>query len=282
VEACIRRESVPSGYNRYPELIDHRYFFHELDEQGNEQGNYTCGLVRNAVANQLLDEGLDFADTSYLARFIDNKSIAGFMIEHAVLSSLQLNGLSISENLRTSMKLRVLRDPFSFNDDFTKKPVLYRPKKCNFKAIDGIILLIKDANKARKKLMMFPLQITLAPDTHADSRKMFFKEYGNWITDLSNFDVEVQFLWITPEPRDDKEYQAGPDGQPPKHLERYIPFKKVNKRLWEDYEDAMKKLEKKKAAKREPPKETAAEGEPPKETAAKGKPPKRRSDRLKQ
>jgi hypothetical protein len=53
-----------------------------FNEHGNEQGNYTCGLVRNAVANQLLDEGLDFADTGYLpslARFIDKKSIAGLM-----------------------------------------------------------------------------------------------------------------------------------------------------------------------------------------------------------
>jgi hypothetical protein len=169
------------------------------------------------------------------------------MIEHAVLSSMRSNGLAIGEDIATSMEPRALQGPLSFNDDFTEKPVLYRPKSFNFKAIDGIILLIKDTKKTRKKLMMFPLQITLAPATHADSRVEFFKSYGNWITGLSRFDVEVQFLWITPESRDNKEHPAGPDGQPPKHLERYIPFKVVSKRLWEKYEVATGKLPKRRS-----------------------------------
>jgi hypothetical protein len=63
-----------------------------------------CGLVRNAVADQLLLEK-DLADTDFLlslACFIDNPPATEFVIEHAVLSSIG-----------KSMDIRPLRDPLS-------------------------------------------------------------------------------------------------------------------------------------------------------------------------
>jgi len=44
-----------------------------------------------------------------------------------------------------------------------------------------------------KKLLMYPIQITLVP-FHSDSRLKFFEAYGKWITDISRFDVELEFL----------------------------------------------------------------------------------------
>jgi hypothetical protein len=50
VDACIRRRTVPAGTSA--SLIDHRYFY------SNEfEGNYTCGIVREAVARQLWKYG---------------------------------------------------------------------------------------------------------------------------------------------------------------------------------------------------------------------------------
>ena len=48
--ACFSRSEPPPGIPN--DLIDHRYFFQDEDDG---RGNYTCGLVRNAVADQLLE-----------------------------------------------------------------------------------------------------------------------------------------------------------------------------------------------------------------------------------
>jgi hypothetical protein len=45
-------------------LTDHRYFY-----RVNGRGNYTCGLIRDAVADKLLNLGINFADTEPVAGF---------------------------------------------------------------------------------------------------------------------------------------------------------------------------------------------------------------------
>jgi hypothetical protein len=258
VKACLCRKGVPPG-DRY-DLIDHRYFF-----QCEGRGNYTCGLARDAVGDQLLLEE-NFADTNFLVslpEFINNKSIARFMIEYAILSSIRSKGLNIGAGIGSAMELRPLETPPEVDNAITGKPVLYRPRKVNFKTIDGIIILIKPnklndeedtengkEKRKKKKMLMFPFQIAVAPATHANSREEFFEEYSRWITNLSKFDVEVQFLWITPECSQSQEYPAEPKRKWPKHVERYIPFKDVDKGIAEDYEEAQKRVPKDEAASR--------------------------------
>ena len=245
--ACFRHETIPIGRLAHCQLIDHRYFY-ELD---NNQGRYTCSLIRDAVGDQLLAWNQDFADTDFLTslpKFIDNRAVAGYMIEHAVLSSIRSNGLAVSAGIKKAMEVRLLTNVYDIKTDIMGTPVLYRPKKFNFKAIDGMIVLINDGEGAKKKkLLMFPLQITLAPADHKDSRQEFFKEYGSWIRDISNFDVEIQFLWITPECLANQTYPASTIPEWPEHQERYIPLQEVNQGIWEKYEDAQQKLLKTKA-----------------------------------
>jgi hypothetical protein len=239
VTACFRHETIPIGRDTHLDLIDHRYFY-----ERDGKGWYTCSLIRDAVVDQLLAWNEDFADTDFLTSlsdFIDNKSVAGFMIEHAVLSSIRSNGLAIGAEIGKAMKVKLLRGLSDINTDIIDTAVLYRPKKFNFKAIDGMIVLIKPSEKdAKKKLLMFPLQITLAPADHTDSREQFFEEYGWWIIGFSSFDVEIQFLWIIPECHGSQEYPASLHPKRPKNLERYIPLQDVNQRIWEKYEDAQK------------------------------------------
>jgi hypothetical protein len=247
VTACFRHETIPIGRDAHLDLIDHRYCYELRDHRG----WYTCSLIRDAVGDQLLSWNENFADTDFLTSlpdFIDNRSIAGYMVEHAVLSSIRSNGLTIDAEIGKAMDVKLLRGLSDIKTDITGTAVLYRPQKFNFKAIDGMIVLVKPGEKnTKKKLLMFPLQITIAPADHANSREQFFEEYGSWITDLTNFDVEVQFLWITPECRDMQEYPASLRPKWPKHLERYIPLRVVNHGIWEKYEDAQKRLLKTKA-----------------------------------
>ena len=295
--ACFYHNPVPSGWYEHLTLVDHRYFYRYIDNS-EWCGGYTCGLVRDAVAEELLlDQGVDFADTDFLLsldRFIDNPSVLSFIIEHAVLLSIRSHGLAIGAGIKKPMVLRHLKRQPEFEKDATDKPVLYRPKIFNFKAIDGIIICIKPeenemaaktneksdeknetaeemnkkndeksdekdkekkAKEGKKKLLMFPIRITLAPASHSDSHAKFFEAYGKWITDISKFDVELEFLWISPELCDSQDHPASKEPPWPAHKERYVPLKTVNNDIWEKYERVKKKMEttqdaKPKAAKR--------------------------------
>jgi hypothetical protein len=123
----------------------------------------------------------------------------------------------------------------------TGKPVLYRPEICNFPAIDGMIVLIKPKEKGRKKpkLLMVPIQITVNLSDHADSHAAFVKDYITWTKGLSEFDVELEFVWITPEEDRVGEHKAESKSKCPKHNERYVPFKGVSKGIWRQYKNAL-------------------------------------------
>lgn len=236
---CIHQR-VPSGYSDYFDLIDHRYFFRQKDRKG----NYACGLVRDAVADQLLEEGVNFADTDWLTSlpdFIKNKSITGFLIKHAVLSAIRQNGLAIGKSLGKSMQVKRLKGPGDLITAVTGKPVLYRPEICNFPAIDAMTVLIKPKEKKgdKPKLLMVPIQITVNRPGHADSHAAFVNDYTKWTKSLSGFDVELEFVWITPEEDSVKEHKAKSKSKCPEHNERYIPFKRVSEEIWRQYQNAL-------------------------------------------
>jgi hypothetical protein len=243
VTACFYHENVPVGYHGHPDLIDHRYFHNQPDKKGNEKGNYTCGLVRDAVADQLLEEGFNFADINLLTLLPDlikNKSITGFIIEHAVLSSIRRDGLAIGKGIGGGMALKTLKD-CSVKTDVTDKPVLYRPQACNYAAIDGMIILIKSKKneEEKSKLLMVPIQITVQKSRHSDSHAAFLTKYNEWTRGLSEFDVELEFVWITSEKRDVKEHEAEPKLGSPKHIERWFPIEDVCAATWRQYQNAL-------------------------------------------
>jgi hypothetical protein len=228
-----------------------------------------CGLVRDAVADQLLQWGDNFIDANSLASLpglINNPSAVGFMIGHAILSSIRSKGLGIDAGIMRPMEVRLLTEPSDIQTDIWNEPVLYWPKKFNFETIDGIIILINpeelnDEENAKKiaqeiakkkktpqgtrtnntkverdKLFMFPLQITLARPGHSDSHEKFFKKYRKWTEHLSDFDVETQFIWITPNDRAFQSHKS--TSKWPAHGERYIPSKDVSAEIWRQYQDA--------------------------------------------
>jgi len=181
VTACFCHKEMPFGWPAHLDLID-RLYFYRLDNDG---GRYTCGLIRDAVAEQLLEWNDNFADTGFLDSLAEftNLSVAAFTIEHVVLSSTRLSRLAIAAGVGQPMKVQLLTGSSDIKTDITDQPVLYRPTKFNFKDIDGMIVLIKpdELNGAKKpKLLMFPFQIALVPDTRSDSHAMFFKEYEKW------------------------------------------------------------------------------------------------------
>ena len=63
--ACFCRKAISAEWDRDVNLIDHRYFYRD-----NGHGSYTCGLVRDAAANKLLELEINFADTDFLSGWV--------------------------------------------------------------------------------------------------------------------------------------------------------------------------------------------------------------------
>ncbi|KIW99565.1 uncharacterized protein Z518_11304 [Rhinocladiella mackenziei CBS 650.93] len=238
VTACFLNETVPSGSSGHLDLIDHRYFYHN-DE---ETGGYTCGLVREAVADQLLVESRNFLNTNFLGslrNFVNSRSMIRFIIEYAVLAVIQRDGLFICERSKDGMRLKLFVNSSSIDTDITNEWVLYRPLNYDNKAIDGIIVRIdtkkkkKYAKGERPILSLYPIQITVA-DSHSDSHATFLKEYRQWIMEQSKFDVRLEFLWITPRRLNGKEHPATSTW--PKHLERFVHLEDVSEKIWDKYQ----------------------------------------------
>ena len=191
------------------EFIDHRYFYHELNSKELlPRGNYTCGLVRNIVAAELLSSHVDFRNLVYLASpssiYLRNLSACDFIVEQAILSSIALKGLDIGAGINTPMEVVSFRGPKpKFRTDTLDKPILYRPQKFNSMTMDGIIVFIPKPNGPNLKkggqkmrLFMFPLKFSL-DRRHSDSYEKFLNHYCQWIKDLEDFDVIPEFIWMT-------------------------------------------------------------------------------------
>jgi hypothetical protein len=195
------------------------------------------------VADQLLEEGVNFADTIWLPSLPDpikNKAITGFWIEYAVLSAIRRDGLAIGKGLGKGMQVKRLKGPSDLTTGVKGKPVLYRPAICSFPAIDGMIVLIKSKKEGDKpKLLMVPIRITVNLSGHADSHAAFVKDYTKWTTGLSRFDVELEFVWITPEEDRVRVHKAESKSKCPKHKERFVPFKGISKEIWRKYQNAL-------------------------------------------
>src|SRR5436305_175868 len=109
MKACLSGRAVPQSSKDISDLVDHRYFYDEFDPACKLLvGYYTCGLSRNAVAASLLTNKVNFADQDFLRslpEYISNPSVAGFMIEQAVLSSIANNGLNIKQEINRPMEV---------------------------------------------------------------------------------------------------------------------------------------------------------------------------------
>ena len=57
--------------------------------------------------------------------------MVGFLIEHAVLSSIKSKGLTIGDDIGKSIELRLITEPSDTKTDITNNPMLYCLEKSN-------------------------------------------------------------------------------------------------------------------------------------------------------
>ena len=195
MNACILNCSI--GFID-PDLCDHRYFFRK-SQDGVTRGFSTCGVARDALTKFLRGYGAIKASEyhywlQYLPSVIHNPSVTGFLIEHACLSFIVLNGLNINMGISGGMFPQTF--PGKYPDyNRTKELVIYCPTNFNFPAIDALIVRL-DLTESKKKAWLFPVQVTIAK-RHSDSELEFFAHWAEWCDRLSDFETEVHFLWVT-------------------------------------------------------------------------------------
>jgi hypothetical protein len=161
-------------------------------------------------------------------------------MEQAVLSSIVHSGLNITSELNNPMGHTYFESNIPSFDTIKGNPVLHVPTAFNFRGIDGIIAHTgrRPRGNAKPKLFMFPLQITLAPDTHSNSRKKFFDEWETWTESLEEFDAKAEFVWITPKAAKTEGHKK--KDLHPAHVEHYVPIEHICKGVWNWYDQGKK------------------------------------------
>lgn len=191
MNGCLLQQNA----NGLTYLYDHRYFY--VDDVDN--GHYTCGLARDAMAIILREKGEDiFLKPEWfkaLADWKSNPSVLGFYVEGMCLSSISQKGLNAGLNLG-NMKVIMFQGKYPIYST-TCNLVLYIPSVFNFKAIDGLILQL---DIKAKSVHLIPIQITIAKN-HSKSEKKFFENWNTWIEDFVDYNIQTTFLWIMEEQR---------------------------------------------------------------------------------
>jgi hypothetical protein len=240
MRAVISLGPVPDTSEDIPHLVDHRYFYDQFDpELEDSVGCYSCGLARDAVSSMLLSSNVLLADVDFLQsldKYIDNASVTGFMVEKAILSSISLYGANIIAS-ETNRSMVVKSHKSRIQSLYPRKGdlVLHLPGAFNFRTVDGIIVRKVDDGEPKSRLLVFPLQITVAK-THKDSHAAFFKDWKRWSQDLGEFDVVIEFVWIVEKERDPEDYPRSTKW--PAHKERFISLSQVNTLIGDLYDKA--------------------------------------------
>jgi len=242
MRGALSQGPVQDSARVIPHLVDHRYFYDQFDPKLARVGNFSCGLARDAATGMLLENNVVFAGADFLTslpKHIDNPSVAGFMIEKAVLSSIQLYGLNAVKETNGSMIVKSYQGGIPSLYPQGGDLVLHLPGSFNFKTIDGVIVRKAAPKKGNTKeqLFVFPLQITVAKK-HKDSHATFFKQWKQWIQDLDEFDVVPEFIWISEKGGDDITHAEC--AKWPAHLERNISLHTVNVTIGNLYDVAKK------------------------------------------
>jgi len=165
------------------ELYDERFFYVDPEDIG----HCTCGLARDMMATMIRNyQNSFFLSHHWLGRmrdFKDNPIVLGFYVEHACLSSISMQGLHVADLSLGKMRTVMFSGYYPNLDDNTES-AFYIPRKFNFAAIDGLIVLRSSemaeqkGNKraktdVKKEVHLIPIQITIGKHNSKSELKFF-------------------------------------------------------------------------------------------------------------
>ena len=180
MKACLQNQSVPVDDRT---LYDLRFLYVGADGVG----HYTCGIVFVTMMRELRTRTEEFCQEAWYATVRESKNpvVQGFVSEDICLAAVGKGGLSSFDERLHQMSTAT----------FASKPdwavcihsahirYLYIPATYNFKAVDGVVLLL---DRSKMIAHMFPIQITLSM-RQRDSDEVFYTTmWDDWVRGLKD------------------------------------------------------------------------------------------------
>jgi hypothetical protein len=191
MKACLQKRPVPVDDRT---LYDLRYFYVDA----NQVAHYTCGVAFETMMRQLRIRTEQFCQDEWYAtvRSSGNPVVQGFVAEDICLAAIGKDGLMVvNEQLgpmsRATFTIKPQWDLCFRSSAHTR--YLFVPSVYNFRAVDGVILLLDRANQMAH---MLPIQITLSM-RQRDSDEVFYTTmWSDWVTGLTEAGLVVQSTFI--------------------------------------------------------------------------------------
>jgi hypothetical protein len=190
IKACLQNQPVQSEDRK---LYDLRYFYVDEDQVG----HYTCGVAFEAMMRQLRMRAEQFCQEDWYStvRASSNPVVQGFVAEDICLAAIGKDGLMIvNRDLGPMSRATFAVKPqwdLCLRTEHTR--YLFAPSTYNFRAVDGVILLL---DRAKHLAHIYPIQITLSM-RQRDSDEVFYGAmWPEWQTGLLGFTVQSTFIYI--------------------------------------------------------------------------------------
>ena len=93
-------------------------------------GHYLYSIAHNTVGGVLLKKRLDYHNIEFLnalLEYINNLSVAGFMIKHTILALITINSLSYLPYSPSLIKMSFFKGEIPFFNTSKDKTMLYIP-----------------------------------------------------------------------------------------------------------------------------------------------------------
>jgi hypothetical protein len=192
MDACLQHRHVHFDND----LIDFRYFY--LDTK--RIGDCTCGIAFETTVSILRQHRLDrFCGPEWYSAVerSSNPVVQGYLAEHICLSFIVANGLvAVDPRLRrmshASFEGLPNWDALLKSDSSLR---LYTPAPYNFKAVDGVILLLC---RGTKQAYMYPIQFTISMRHKKSDQEFYAEMWSEWASPIkkAGFTLESTFVWI--------------------------------------------------------------------------------------
>eukprot|EP01136_Pigoraptor_vietnamica_P014243 Opistho-1_new@56207 len=187
-----------AGVTDHPTSYDHRYFFAGPPTSSRPVFTAVCGVALAALAEIVRGFNMhdDFLNLEFLrgCREARNPVVKGFLVEHAVISSIRARGLTLPNDAKYSGPLAIVQ--YRDVESVTVAPspcVLYVPTAFNEKDVDAVLRHVE-----KDTVTIVALQITIGKiSRHAHSVRFFTKAQDTrWVEGFSADAVQRLFVWV--------------------------------------------------------------------------------------
>ena len=184
--SCLTRSGIKHSGRGW---LDYRYFYPDKSNIG----QCTCGLAKQAGAIVIRQVSLDSDDWLHALRaFEHNRSVIGFIVEQACLSTISRTGFHYGTINWGSFPVTIFDGDLLSAIPDGNCEFFFIPRDPFFRDINALYLKVDDK---KKTVLLVPIQITIAKE-HANSEAGFYSRWPAWLNRFEGYKVETAFVWV--------------------------------------------------------------------------------------